>query len=97
MTRCCAAHAAVPRSKALPVSHSARQIASPMHHELSCAWLPGSAFTRDLAQQPEQWFDSKSYCEALEPLLRLAARNPQRFSDLTGEEGKAQVTATSLH
>ena len=59
------------------------------------AWLPGSAFTRDLPPTPEKWYDSKSYCAALEPLLRLAMQDAQHFSDLTGEEGKPQVPRLS--
>ncbi len=31
------------------------------------------------------------YCSAMEALLRLAARDTERFSDLTGREDKPQV------
>lgn len=51
----------------------------------------GSAFMRNLPKQPEKWYDMECYCNALDPLLRLAARDTERFYDLTGEEGKPQV------
>ena len=37
------------------------------------------------------WMDGTTYCNSMEPLLRLAARDMDRFSDMTGEEGKPRV------
>ena len=40
--------------------------------------------------------ESKLCYDALEPLLRLAARDTQRFSDLTGETDKPRVGWSGL-
>ena len=52
---------------------------------------PGSAFARGLPQKPAKWIDHPTYCDAMEPLLRLAARDKDRSSNRTGEDRKLQV------
>ncbi len=37
------------------------------------------------------WLDTTAFCNALQPLLRLAARAPGTFSDTTGQEAVLQV------
>ena len=53
------------------------------------AHTAGSAF--GLPDKPVKWIGATTYCDAMEPLLRLAARDTDHFSDATGEEGKPQV------
>ncbi len=51
----------------------------------------GSVFTLGLGWDGEPWLGSAFYCNAMEPLLRLAARDTDRFGDLTGSEDKPQA------
>ncbi len=37
------------------------------------------------------WMSGTAFCDALEPLLRLAARTPDLFSDTTGSDERPQV------
>ena len=70
------------------------------------AHSPGSAFARGLpwkpahsgsddrssgSRKPAKWINDPTYCDAMEPLLPLAARDTDHFSDRTGEETKPQV------
>ena len=59
---------------------------------------PGSAFTRGPDKGSAIWLDDELYCNAVEPLLRLAARdiNTCSFADLSGETGKPQVPPVRL-
>ncbi len=51
----------------------------------------GPAFARGLGEPTIAEDSRASYIYALEPLLRLAARDTDRFSDLAGEAGNSQV------
>lgn len=57
--------------------------------------MSGSAFTRDAPTtsggSPHAWLDPHLYCNALEPLLRLAARDTVSFGDMDGDPAKPQV------
>ena len=52
----------------------------------------GSMFVYNLDyDDPDVWLDASTYCLAMEPLLRIAARDAERFADLTGQADKPQV------
>lgn len=57
----------------------------------------GSAFMRG-ASEDAVWLDDGLYCNAVEPLLRLAARGIEErsFADWSGATGEAQVPQTVL-
>ena len=52
---------------------------------------PGATFARGFPQKPAKWIDNPTYCDAMKPLLRLAARDTDHFSARIGEERKPQV------
>ncbi len=48
-------------------------------------------FTKEIKREEDVWLDSQMYCGAMESLLRLAARDTERFGDMTGDKDKPQV------
>ncbi len=45
-----------------------------------CLPPAGSAFLDNLDTEQDTWLDGAAYCSALEPLLRLAARETEPYS-----------------